>query len=202
MGQLTQTTTEVQSAIDQQYDGDGAVNAGYDDVQGSVGSSQLGATAPTWRDYAYGIGGGVTFRALGMAVNDILYLTVQTSHGVKLNTILDEHIHFTPASDSTGKRAQFQMDVIAAGVDGTWAVPTGSPFTAEAIMATDLSGKHTVLEIGEVPASNTTVSTLYKLKLTRIAATQDEFAGEIFVEYMDGHMLRDQERGSRQEYIK
>ena len=202
------STVKTQAVVDKtveiSYDGDPSAVWGWDDIQGNTASAKLGGDAPTWRDYAYGIGGGVLFKALGFALADELYMTVQTSHGVALNQILYEHIHFTPASDGTGKKFKFQLDVIAAGINGVWAVPTGSPFVGEKTMASDLSGTHSVLGFEDIPAVNTTVSTLYKMKLTRIAASvvEDEFDGEVFVEFMDGHVKRDQGRGSRQEYIK
>ena len=72
----------------------GANDIVYDDMQVNVGRVRLGATAPTWRRYNHGVGSGVTFDVLGFAVNNYIYFDVQTSHSMKLNTILDCHMHY------------------------------------------------------------------------------------------------------------
>jgi len=174
----------------------------WDDIQVGISNIRVPtAKAPTERLYNAGIGGGVTFPFLGFAVNDYLYFDVQTPHAMLLNSILDQHLHFTTPTDGTGSRFQFQLDVIACPIDGTWSVPTGSPFTAERTMSTDDSASQRYFEIATVPASNTTVSTLYKCKLTRIAATADEYAGEVYVSFLDGHYQKDS-LGSRNETSK
>ena len=89
---------------------------------------------------------------------------------MKLSTVLDNHIHYITPTDGTGDRFQFQLDVIAAAIEGTWAVPTGSPFTSEETMAGDYSNSHRLLELADIPAVNTTVSTIFKCRLERIAA--------------------------------
>lgn len=174
----------------------------YDDIQTNISNVRIPpANAPTWRDYAFGIGGGVTFPVLGFAVGDYIYFDIQTPHAMQLNSILEEHFHFTTPTNGTGSRFQFQLDVISAPVNGQWSVPTGSPFISEEIMSGDDSTYHRLHESGSIPAVNTSVSTLYKCQLTRIAATQDEYAGEVYINFIDGHYLRDRD-GSEQEYTK
>ena len=203
MGQLDKTTTAINSAINQQYDGGQAVNIGWDDIQGNLATSRkLTGSEPTDRMYDYGISGGVEFAALGFDVGDTSFMTVQTPHAMKLSSILEQHFHYTIPTDGTGKKFKFQLDVIVAGVFGAWVKPTSSPFTVEVNMTEDLSTKHSLAEFGTIEALNTTVSSLYKLKISRIAASADEYSGEVYMEFLDGHMMVDQERGSRQEYIK
>lgn len=179
-------------------------NVVYDDQQ--VGISNIfipAANAPTYRLYNHGIGGGLTFPVLGFAVNDYLYFDVQTSHRMKLSTVLDAHIHFMTPTDgsATPDRFQFQLDVIAAPISGNWAVPTGSPFTAEHIIAADYTNAHRLFDVATIPAVNTSLSTIYKCILTRIAATVNEYAGEVYVEFMDCH-FQVNTMGSRQENSK
>ena len=109
---------------------------------------------------------------------------------MKLNTILDQHMHYITPTDGTGDRFNFQVDVIAASINANWAVPTGSPFTAEHLIAGDYSNKHKLFELADIPPMNTTISTLYKCKVERIAASGDEYAGEIYVEFLDGHFQK------------
>jgi hypothetical protein len=179
-------------------------NVVYEDLQVSISNIRVPASsAPTQRLYNHGIGGGVTFPVLGFAVNDYIYFDLQTSHTMKLNTILDNHIHFMTPTDgsATPDRFQFQLDVIAAPINGNWAVPTGSPFTKEHIIAADYTNLHAFQDIADIPAVNTTVSTIYKCKLTRIAATQDEYGSEVYLEFNDSHYQKNT-MGSRQEGTK
>lgn len=203
MGQLTQSLTEIQSVMDQQYDGDQAVNTGYDDIPTSIATVKLPpSNAPSEVFWDHGIGSGVTFPTLGFNVGEYVYAVIQSPHAMKLQTVIDQHIHFSVPSDGTGDKFNFQIDVISACVDCAWAVPTGSPFTTETTMTDDYTGYHKLTDLADIPGVNDTVSTLYKLKLTRIAASADEYAGQVYVDFFDGHFQRDQERGSRQEYVK
>ena len=154
----------------------------YEDLQVSISNIKIpAANAPADRLYNHGISGGVTFPVLGFDINEYIYFDLQTSHSMRLNTILDNHIHFMTPTDGSGvpNRFQFQLDVIVAGIGSNWIVPVGSPFTSEHIILADYSNLHKLLEIADIPASNTTVSTIYKCKLTRIAATQDEYGDEV-----------------------
>jgi hypothetical protein len=180
----------------------GGEDAVWDDVQVGISNIRIPpSSAPTERLYAAGIGSGVTFPFLGFAVNDYLYFDIQTPHSMLISSVLDSHIHYTTPSDGTGSRFRFQLDVIASPINGTWAVPTGSPFTSEKVMGADDSTSQQYFEIAEIPAVNTTVSTLYKCKLTRIAATQDEYGAEVYVSFLDSHYQKDS-LGSRNETSK
>lgn len=174
----------------------------FDDLQVSISNVRIPAASnPAWRDYDHGIGGGVSFPVLGFDVNEHIFFDVQSTHSMKLETILDSHIHYTTPDDGTGKKFKFQLDVIAAPINGTWAVPTGSPFTKEVSMSADLSTLHKIEDIADIPAVNTTVSTLYKCKLTRIAASGDEYGSEVYVEFTDCHYQKDT-AGSKTENSK
>ena len=178
-------------------------NEGWDDIPTSLVSVKLPpANAPEEVFWNHGITSGVTFPTLGFDVGEYAYAVIQSPHRMELSTAINQHIHFSVPSDGTGDKFQFQIDVIAACVGCDWEVPTGSPFTAEKTMTEDLSGKHSLFEIADIPGVNTTVSTLYKLKLTRIAASADEYAGQVYVDFFDGHYKSDQGLGSYQEDVK
>lgn len=165
----------------------------YEDLQVNLSTAKTPpANAPTWRLYNYGIGGGVAFYVLGFDVNDTIDFTVQTSHSMELNTVLDDHIHFIlPNTTNIGDKFQFQLDVVAAGIDTVYAVPAGSPFTAEYTIVANDNTTHRLFEIADIPASNDTVSTIYKCKLTRIAATSNEYGSEVYVDFNDCHYIKD-----------
>ena len=175
----------------------------YDDLQVSISNIRVpAANAPTERLYNHGIGGGVTFPVLGFAVNDYIYFDVQTNHACKLNTVLENHMHFIlPNTTNIGDKFQWQLDVIAAAVDVAFAVPTGSPFTAEHTIVASDDTHHRIMDIADIPAVNSTVSTLYSCVLTRIAASANEYASEVYVKFNDCHQLINT-LGSRQEYTK
>ena len=167
----------------------------YDDLQVSMSNIKKGSTAPTDCLYNYGIAGGVTFNALGFAVGDFIFFDLQTTHSMKLSTILDHHIHFTlpQANDPAdiGDRFQFQLDVIVAAIDGTWTVSAGSPFTSEYVVALDDEKKHRYFDLASIPAFNTSVSSIAKCKLTRIAASTDEYGSDVYLQFTDSHIEKD-----------
>ncbi|KFZ25696.1 MAG: hypothetical protein KQ78_02130 [Candidatus Izimaplasma bacterium HR2] len=174
----------------------------WDDIQVSLSNAKTPpSNAPTWRYYNHGVGSGIEYPVLGFAVNDYVFFDFQSYHAMKLDSILETHFHYTTPNDGDTKKFKFQLDVISAYVNGTWGAPTGSPFTTECLMDADFSGTHKLHETGTVPAVNSTVSTLYKCKLTRIAATDNEYASEVYVEFIDGHIQKDG-NGSLTEYTK
>jgi len=175
----------------------------WDDLQLGISNIRVPvANAPADRLYAFGIGGGVTFPVKGFDVNEYIYFDAQTSHSMKLNTILDHHIHFTlPNTTNIGDKFQFQLDVIAAGINTQWAVPSGSPYTSEHIIMANDDTYHRFLGVAHIAASNDTVSSVYHCKLTRIAATSSEYGSEVYLSFTDCHYEKDT-IGSRQENSK
>lgn len=174
----------------------------YEDLQVSISNIRIpAANAPTERLYDGGTG-GVTFPFLGFAVGNYIYFDVQTRHGMKLNTILDQHVHFTlPNTTDIGDKFQWQLDVMVAPIGSEWAEPSGTPFTSEHTVAAGDNTYHRLMELADIPAVNTTVSTIYKCKLTRIAASSDEYASEVYLTFADGHYQKDT-MGSRSENSK
>jgi len=118
--------------------------------------------------------------------------------------VLDFHIHYVlPNTTTIGHKFKFQLDVIAAGFGAQWAVPTGSPFSKEFTVAANDDTHHRLGEVADIPAVNTTVSTIYKFKLTRVApaAPATDYASEVYITFMDCHYLKDG-LGSRTEAAK
>jgi hypothetical protein len=171
----------------------GTDNVVYDDLQVADAAVRVPtANAPTWRLYDMGVASGVTFGVLGFDVGDLVYFSAQTSHSMKLNTVLDLHLHYIlPDNAGIGDKFQFQLDVVASGIGSDFTVPTGSPFTAEHTIVDGEDSAHGYLDIADIPAINDTVSSIYKFKLTRIAASADEYAGEVYVLFVDCHYQKD-----------
>jgi len=177
----------------------------WDDILISVSNVKLPASnAPTWTDYDGGTG-GVAFPFLAFDVADIIYFDVQTSHSMKLNDLLKQHIHFTlPNTTNIGDKFKFQLDVMAGGVNDTWTEPTESPYTATHTVAADDDTKNRVLGLASIDGYNTTISTIFKMKLTRIdvpGTTGTEYGSDVYISFIDGHYQRDS-LGSDEEYVK
>ena len=177
-------------------------NVVYDDLQVTVSLAKLPASnAPTWRTYNYGIVGGVALAALGFGINDYIDFFVQTTHSMKLNTILNNHIHWTIPSDSSGNRIKFQLDVVAAGIGDAFAVPSGSPFSNEYLLTATESGYHKLLDVADIPSANTTVSSVYICRLKRVSASSNDYAQEVYISFDDCHYQKNT-IGSRFETAK
>ena len=164
----------------------------YDDIQ--AGASRLtrpGGSDPTWRTYNLGIGGGVAYSVLGFALNQYGDIWIQTPHAMKLNTVLDNHLHWIIPSESIGDKIKFEIAVAAAGIGDTFAAPAGSPYSAEVTLVGGEASKHSVLDIGDIPAVNTTVSTAYAIQLKRIAASSNDYAPEVYMIFNDSHAQLD-----------
>ena len=169
-----------------------SIGRAYEDLQVGISNIKKPTSgSPTDRLYAFGIVAGITYPVLGFAVNQYIYFDVQTQHSMELNTVLNNHIHFTtPNTTTIGNKFQFQLDVIAAGQDTQWAVPAGSPYSGEHTIAANDSTYARLLDVAEIAASNDTVSTLYKCVLTRIAASTNEYGSEVYVSFNDCHFIK------------
>ncbi|MDD4515632.1 hypothetical protein [Massilibacteroides sp.] len=175
----------------------------YDDLQIGINTVKLpAANYPNARAYAFGVGGGITFNTLGFALNNYIDFDIQSTHSMKLSSTLDVHFHYTlPNTTNIGDKFKFKLDVIAAPIDAAFAVPTGSPFSHEHTVATNDNTYHRYFEVGSIPAVNTTVSTVYKCRLTRIAASANEYASEVYITFIDCHIKKDR-LGSLSETIQ
>jgi hypothetical protein len=149
------------------------------------------SSAPSWTTYDFGIGGGIAFAVLGFSIDEYLDLYVQTTHAVKLNTIIENHIHWTIPSDDTGKNIKFKIDVVAAGIGVDFAVPAGSPYSKEYTLTGVEAARHNYLEIGDIAAFNSTVSSVAVVRLTRVAASTDDYGADVYVLFNDSHVIQD-----------
>ena len=161
----------------------------YEDLQVSAGQIiRPGGSDPTWRTYNLGIGAGVVYSLLGFATGNHVDYWVQTSHSMALSTVLEIHVHWmTPTSD-VGKKIKFQLDVVSASLGGTYAVVAGSPFVKEIDLLGSENTNHMISTLADIPAVNTTVSTLYAVKFTRIVSAATAYASEVYVKYIDCHI--------------
>ena len=183
---------ESQDAIDQQYDGNQAVNAGWDDLKAPATTIRQGATSKPEFD--------TTNMGLLFPQNDpteVAYIILQFSHGRKAGSDISPHVHFTQTS----------ADVPVFKIDYRWYDPEGDPSVAfttietNSLVFTYVGGS--LAQIAEFPdidgSALVSVSSILEVKLYR---DDDVVSGNILVKEFDVHYQIDQERGSRQEYIK
>jgi len=164
-----------------------------DDMLVSLASAKLHPSAtPSWEDgYDWGIGGGVEFPVLSFSEGNAVYFALETSHTMKINDWLDIHVHGTLPTNDAGKKVKWQVDVIAAGIGEAWSVPEGSPYTHEFTLKGAEADRHNMLDLADIPPMNSTVSTIYQFKLTRIAPTSDPYGEDIYLIFADCHYRAD-----------
>ena len=173
--------------------------ATYDDMQGSISTARVPvANAPTWTNVTLD---GFTTQVLAFDTNDYIDIFIQTSHSIQLNQIIDYHVHWLLINEDSGDEFQFQISGVAAGI-GEAFTSIGTVKSGDVLLTGSDTGKHNYLDIGEVPALNTTVSTAYIIRLTRIAPDDgNDSAENIGILFSDGHPLWDT-MGSLQETSK
>ena len=161
----------------------------YDDMQGAVSSARVpAANAPTWTNITLD---GFTTQALAFDTNDYIDIFIQTSHSIKLDQAIDYHIHWMIGAEDSGDEFQFQISGVAAGIGGSF-TSIGTIKSGDVVLTGSDTGKHHYLDIGEIPALNTTISSAYIIRLTRIAPDDGlDTAENIFVLFSDGHPLFD-----------
>ena len=211
------TQASFQDAMRQQLDGNHASNSGWTDLLGASSSARvLDGKALTTRAHDYGT--AVDFAGDSFGTARIFYATVQTDHRMALNQAIEEHMHFTldTAPTETDRIVRFQVYVACAGVWGAWelmTLPNGGIVDLDLYTMNNQDSEnlaqpvpvdtHWLGEITVVPAGNTTVSSMYKIRIERITTdVTNNYGGNFLMDYFDGHILIDQERGSREEYVK
>lgn len=198
MAILTQTGAEVQSVMDQQYDGDESVNVGWDDLANSLIGRRLASNAGTV-DYNWAEN-SISFSANGdiTDVNDCVNFNLQKPHGVKDDSTLNMHFHWEQTDSTTREftvRYRIQSNNTAkttAWTEVTVDTNTGNVFTYT-------SGTlNQITQIADIDWSAASISSTVQFRMTRTDAT----AGVVDVTFVDGHVATNQERGSRSEYQK
>lgn len=174
----------------------------WEDLQINLSSARLpAASAPTWRVHDFGVAGGLDYSVLGFGIGDYIDIYAQTTHSMKINSLLDLHLHGTLPSDDAGKKVAWEFTVIGAGIGSDWVAKTGSPFTAEMTLDGTQAGKHNLFEVANIEAGNSTVSSVFIGRLKRIAASSDDYPNEVYLVYADCHYQKNT-MGSRTESSK
>lgn len=170
----------------------------YDDLQVDISLGKIPtANAPTWTDLTLD---GYTSKKLAFDTDDYLELSIQTTHAVKLSTLIENHIHWTIATDDDGNEIQFQITGVGAGISGSFS-SIGTIKSGDYTLSGN-AGKHNLLDIGEIPAMNTTVSSVFLVTLKRIAPDDGtDSTQDVYVLFHDCHVINNT-IGSMQETSK
>lgn len=176
----------------------------YNDLQLNVMNAFIPvANAPTWRDFNYGISGGVTFPALGFEIGEYVQYVIQTEHSVKILSDCQIHCHFTiPSAAPDTRYIAFQTDVIVGDVSGAYTVASGSPFISEIAIEPSAYGRHNVMGLATLNKENEKISTIIMVRLTRVSASSGpNYSGEVYLNFVDTHVQLDSV-GSRDYFEK
>ena len=219
MGQLTKTTEEIQQAIDEQYDGDQATNAGWDDLKFPAERSKKIADKEP-KETAYKGGVILEFEYKASDTSGIVF-NGQMPHAYKDGTDLEAHMHLvlpvtTPATE---EYVRFEMTYSWAEIGGVFPaeITIANEFNVASITA-DMHfvvGLHDLIDdtksiLSANKAAKATpppsdVSSMILCSLVRTPVTgigHDEYEDSIYLLETDFHYQIDQERGSREEYAK
>lgn len=160
----------------------------YNDLLGNITGAKLPAVNfPVWTDITLD---GFTFKLPAFSVGDTFDIYYQTHHGVALNTILENHIHWTLATDDDGDEIRFQIEGVGAGIGDVF--QHFGPLDSGDIVLSGNAGRHNYLDINDIPAINTTVSSVFVIRLTRIAVNDGNDSAElVYVWFNDSHAKLD-----------
>lgn len=172
----------------------------YEDLQISFATAKIpGGSSATWENITLD---GFATQIMALDTNDYAEIFVQTTHAVKLQTLIDNHIHWTINADDVGKKIAFTITGVGAGI-GSAFTSVGTITSPDYTLVANDAKKHKFLEIGDIPATfNSTVSTCFILRLTRVAPSAGVDTGEkIYIIFNDCHVQWDT-LGSLQETSK
>jgi hypothetical protein len=164
----------------------------FDDLLGTLSNAKIpaGSTA-AWEDITLD---GFATQMIAFQVNDYIDIFIQTTHSDKLLSTLDAHIHWTVATDDVGKKFQFEVTGVGAGIGAAFATVGTTIKSGDRTLAANDALKHNYLDIGDIAATfNTTVSSVFVLRIKRIAAVDaaNETARKIYVFFTDFHIKKD-----------
>ena len=191
MGQLEQTTAEVQATINEQYNDLPKTNVVWDDLKAPLTLAKQGATTKPDFDYT----------DIGLLFpqddpDEIAFVILQFPHARKNGSNIRPHLHYV---QTTATPPVFKIDYRWTKNGGD---PTGSftTLTCDSQAFTYTSGS--LLQICSFPeivgSAIDSVSSIFEAKIYR---DDDVVTGDVLAKEFDIHYQIDQ-LGSRQEFIK
>lgn len=195
---LDKTGAEVNTAVNEQYDGDPAINVGWDDLANSLIGRRLTSNQGTV-DYDYA-NNAIAFSRNGdiTDLKDCVNFNLQKPHGAKDNSTLNMHMHYEQTdattreftlwyriqSNSSAKVTAWTSVVVDTNTNNVF------PYTSGTL--------NQIVKFVNIDWSAASISSTVQFRLTR----SDAVAGVINGTFVDGHVAYDQDRGSREEFEK
>lgn len=204
MEKLDTTITQVNEAINEQYNGDVSVDSGYDDLRFPAERTKK-VTGKEPRETTYK--GGQILEFIDNVSQAIIF-NDQLPHGHKLGTDLEFHLHIVlPVAGGGAGVENIKWDFTY-----SWA-EIGGIFPAETTVSKTIdiqalaADTHFLWDIGDVLTANMAVgshrvSSMLICSLTRDHTVADNSTKHVYLIEADFHHQIDQERGSRTEYTK
>ena len=198
------TKTQVDAAVAQQYYGDPAVNSGWDDITTSLIGRRLNSVVGTV-NYNYAEN-SVTFSPNGDVTDtdDTIVFNIQKPHRMQDTGVFKFHVHWWQAFDGViSPTFSFRYRIQSNGAAKTTAwttVGVTSSVSNEVFARPTGAGEviNQITRLADIDLSAAGLSATVQFQFTR----SDANAGDIDVTFLDAHYPSDQERGSRQEYVK
>jgi len=204
MGTLTHTFAQVQDAIDQQYDGDQAVDTGWTDMRFPAERTKK-ITGKEPKETAYKGGQILEFeddKTQAIAFNG------QTDHGYKVGTDLEAHIHVClPVAGSGSGVENIKFDLTYSWFEIGATIPSETTLTTTVDIQDWAADEHILVELGNLPIANmavgdSRVSSMIICSFQRDHTVANNTSKHVYLLEADFHYEVDQERGSRTEYTK
>lgn len=198
MGQINFTTEETDTTLGEQADGNPAVNIGWDDLANSLIGRRLTSNQGTV-DYDYdenaivfSSGGDIT------DLNDCVNWNIQKPHGARADSTFNLHMHYEQDTATTREiTVWYRIQDNSQAKTTAWTeiiVDTNTnnvfPYTSGTI--------NQIVRIQEIDWSAVNISSTVQFRMTRT----DSNGGTLSATFVDGHVAYDQDRGSREEFVK
>ncbi len=201
MGTLDKTTEEVNTSINEQYDANPCVKIGWDDLAGSLIARRLESTQGTLQ-YNYAEN-SITMQSGGdiSDTRDRLIFNLQKPHAMcdtAPNNKMDLHIHWEQVSSNKIEfTTQYRIQSNGESKTTAWTTLTSNsdddnkfPYTSGTV--------NQITELGDIDLSVSGISATVEFRVARTDST----TGDIEATFVDAHIPYDQDRGSREEYVK
>ena len=205
MGQVDKTTAEIQLVLDQQYDGDEAVNVGWTDLRFPAERTKK-ITGKEPKETSYRGGQILEFEdnsSQAVAFNG------QMPHEYKNGTDLGAHVHVVlPVAGSGAGPEIIKFDITYSWAEFEATMPSETTITADIDIQNLDADTHYVWPIDDVLVANMSpntgdgVSSMLICSLTRDHTAVNNSSKHVYLMEVDFHYQIDQERGSRGEYTK
>lgn len=173
----------------------------WDDVTVPTTATKIGAARDPgfqqWKTDGSGSTGVYAYH-FDKTTEEELFFALQLPHSYVEGSTLECHVHWTPTDGTTG-HVQWGLEYAVAGINGTF--PTNTTII-EAHQAGAGEGKHQVLDIGEIPGTGLSISSMLMGRVFRDAgAIEDTYDADAVLLAFDIHIQKDT-LGSDEEYVK